>query len=64
MCGKNNLYEIIVTVLCQRATPPKADIKYMMVMAICTSVTSILQRHHVLIIIIILSAEAAMLFGK
>lgn len=30
------------TVICQRPTPPTADIMYMMMMAICTSVTSTL----------------------
>lgn len=34
----------LVTVFCHRPTPPNADIRYMMTIAICTSVTSILQR--------------------
>lgn len=33
-----------VTTVSQRLTPPKADIRYMIVMAICTSVTSTLWR--------------------
>lgn len=34
-----------VTEVCQRLTPPKADIRYMIMMANCTSVTSTLRRH-------------------
>lgn len=42
VCVRDSL--CVVTVLCHRPTPPHADIRYMMMMAICTSVTSILRR--------------------